>query len=71
MKLVLFAFLIATPLTWWIMFKWLQDFAYRINIPWWSFALAGFLSLVIALCTICFQALKAAVSNPVTSLRSE
>lgn len=71
LRLVLFAFLLATPLTWWIMHNWLQDFAYRINIPWWSFALAGLLSLFIALCTICFQALKAAVSNPVNSLRSE
>jgi putative ABC transport system permease protein len=71
LKLVLFAFLLAVPFTWWIMHNWLQDFAYRINIPWWSFALAGLFSLLIALCTICFQALKAAVSNPVTSLRSE
>jgi putative ABC transport system permease protein len=71
LKLVLFAFVIAMPLTWWLMYNWLQDFAFRINIPWWSFALAGLISLVIALCTICFQALKAAVSNPVNSLRSE
>jgi putative ABC transport system permease protein len=71
LKLVLVAFLIASPLTWWIMHNWLEDFAYRINIPWWSFLLAGILSLLIALCTICIQALKAAVSNPVNSLRNE
>jgi putative ABC transport system permease protein len=71
LKLVLVAFLIASPLTWWLMHNWLQDFAFRINIPWWSFLLAGVLSLLIALCTICIQALKAAVSNPVNSLRNE
>jgi putative ABC transport system permease protein len=71
LKLVLVAFLIASPLTWWIMNGWLQDFAYRIDMPWWSILLAGVLSLIIALCTICFQALKAAVSNPVKSLRTE
>ncbi len=71
LKLVLVAFLIASPLTWWIMHNWLQDFAYRINIPWWSFALAGLLALIIALATIVFQAIKAAVANPVHSLRSE
>jgi putative ABC transport system permease protein len=71
LKLVLVAFLIASPLTWWIMNGWLRDFAYRIDMPWWSILLAGVLSLTIALCTICFQALKAAVSNPVKSLRTE
>jgi putative ABC transport system permease protein len=71
LKLVLVAFLIASPLTWWLMHNWLEDFAFRINIPWWSFLLAGVLSLLIALCTICIQALKAAVSNPVNSLRNE
>jgi putative ABC transport system permease protein len=68
LKLVLVAFMIASPLTWWIMHNWLQDFAYRINIPcglsYWQVFF-----LVIALCTICIQALKAAVSNPVNSLR--
>jgi putative ABC transport system permease protein len=53
------------------MHNWLQDFAYRIPIPWWSFALAGLLALIIALTTIIFQSIKAAVSNPVQSLRSE
>jgi putative ABC transport system permease protein len=51
--------------------KWLQDFAYRNGITWWAFALAGIITLLIALLTICFQAIKAAVANPVNSLRSE
>ena len=71
LKLVLISFVIAIPLTWLIMHNWLQDFAYRINIQWWVFALAGIISLFIALITISFQALKAAVANPVNSLRSE
>lgn len=71
LKLVLISFIIAIPLTWLIMHNWLQDFAYRINIQWWVFALAGIVSLLIALITISFQALKAAVANPVNSLRSE
>ena len=71
LKLVLAAFILATPLTWWIMHNWLQDFAYRINIQWWVFALAGLAAFVVALATISFQAIKAAVANPATSLRSE
>ena len=71
LKLVLVAFILATPLTWWIMHNWLQDFAYRINIQWWVFALAGLAAFVVALATISFQAIKAAVANPATSLRSE
>jgi putative ABC transport system permease protein len=51
--------------------KWLKDFAYRIAIEWWVFALAGFVALLIALLTVSFQAIKAAVANPVKSLRSE
>jgi putative ABC transport system permease protein len=69
--LVLLAFVIASPITWFIMHKWLQDFAYRIDIEWWVFVLAGALSLFIALATISFQAIRAAVANPVKSLRSE
>ncbi|MES1218364.1 MAG: FtsX-like permease family protein, partial [Bacteroidota bacterium] len=71
MKLVLVAFVIAVPVTWLIMHNWLQDFAYRINISWWVFAIAGISSFVIALFTISFQAIKAALANPVKSLRSE
>jgi putative ABC transport system permease protein len=69
--LVFIAFLIASPLAWYAMHRWLQDFAYRINIGWWVFALAGFITLIIALSTVFFQALKAAVTNPVKSLKSE
>ncbi|MDP4264629.1 MAG: ABC transporter permease [Bacteroidota bacterium] len=70
-KLVIIAFLIASPLAYYVMHSWLQDFAYRINIEWWVFAVAGLLSVVIALATISFQAIKAAVANPVKSLRTE
>jgi len=70
-KLVLIACVIAFPLSYLAMQKWLEDFAYRINISWWVFVLAAFISLVIALATISFQAVKAALANPVKSLRSE
>lgn len=69
--LVLIAFVIAIPLAWWSMHAWLQDFEYRVNISWWAFAIAGIAALLIALCTISFQAIKAALANPVKSLRSE
>ncbi|HEY4148722.1 MAG TPA: ABC transporter permease [Chitinophagaceae bacterium] len=71
LKLVLLAALIAFPFAWWAMNKWLQDFAYRITISWWIFFSAGLLAIVIALATICFQAIKAALMNPVKSLRTE
>ncbi|MEO7045484.1 MAG: ABC transporter permease [Ferruginibacter sp.] len=70
-KLVLIAILIAAPIAWYIMQNWLQGFAYRINISWWMFALADFVGIVIALLTVSYQAIKAAVANPVESLRSE
>ena len=70
-KLVLIASIIAFPLAWWVMHKWLQDFTYRINISWWVFALAGSVALLVALFTISFQAVKAAIANPVKSLRTE
>jgi putative ABC transport system permease protein len=70
-KLVLIAFVIAAPAAWWFMHKWLEDFAYRITIGWWIFLLAGIVALLIALLTVCFQAIKAAVANPVKSLRTE
>jgi len=69
--LVVTAFIIATPLAWYFMSKWLRDFAYRINITWWVFLLTGLLAIVIALLTVGFQAIKAAVANPVKSLRTE
>jgi putative ABC transport system permease protein len=70
-KLVLIAFIIASPVSWFGMDKWLQYFAYRTNISWWIFALAGLTAVVIAFSTISYQAIKAAVANPVKSLRTE
>lgn len=70
-KLVFIAFLIASPIGWYAMNKWLNDFAYRTNITWWVFVLAGMGSLLIVFATISFQAIKAAVENPVKSLRTE
>jgi len=70
-KLVGIACLIAFPLSYWAMNKWLQSFAYRINISWWIFVVAGLAALIIALATVSFQAIKAALSDPVKSLRSE
>ena len=71
MKLILLSIVIASPIAWWAMNKWLQDFAYKIDIAWWVFALAGGLATGIALLTISFQSVKAALMNPVKSLRSE
>ena len=70
-KLVLIAIIIASPIAWWAMNKWLQDFAYRVEIQWWVFVVAGVLAIVIALVTVSFQAIKAALANPVDSLRDE
>jgi hypothetical protein len=71
LKLIMIAFLIAAPVGWYAMHQWLQDFAYRIDISWWIFALAGAVSLLIALLTVSYQAIKAAIANPVKSLRTE
>lgn len=70
-KLVLAAVIIAFPIGWWAMNKWLQDFAYRIDLGWWIFAGAGVMALSIAFLTVSFQAVKAAFANPVKSLRTE
>jgi len=70
-KLVLIAVVVASPITWYFMNEWLQDFAYRITISWWMFAVAGLIAILVALFTISFQAIKAAIANPVKSLRSE
>lgn len=70
-KLVCIAICIATPLAFWAMNQWIQNFAYRINIGWWMFAAAGLLALLIALMTTSFQAIKAAIANPIKSLRTE
>lgn len=69
--LIAVAFAIATPIAWYYMHQWLQDYVYRINISWWLFAIGGLASIIIALATISFQAVKAAMANPVKSLRSE
>jgi len=71
LKLVLVACLIAFPSAWWVMSKWLQDFAYKTNISWYIFLIAGVAALSIALITVSFQAIKAAIANPVKSLKSE
>ncbi|HEY2582988.1 MAG TPA: ABC transporter permease, partial [Mucilaginibacter sp.] len=70
-KLVFIAILISLPAGWLLMNKWLQDFAYRINIQWWVLAIAGSTAVLIAFITISYQSIKAALSNPVDSLRSE
>jgi len=69
--MVLVAFIVAVPITWFAMYKWLQEFAYRINIGWAVFALAGAVAVLIAFATVSFQAIKAAIANPVKSLRTE
>ena len=71
LRLVLIAILLATPLAWWAMSRWLQDFVYRIDIEWWVFAVAGVMAVGIALLTVSFQSIKAALMNPVKSLRME
>jgi putative ABC transport system permease protein len=71
LRLVAVSMIIATPVAWWAMNKWLQAFAYRISIAWWMFAIAGFIAILIALITVSFQAIKAAIANPVKSLRTE
>jgi putative ABC transport system permease protein len=71
LKLVLIAIIIASPIAWYAMHKWLQDFAYRIDIPWYLFVLAGLVTIIIAFVTVSFQSVKAAITTPVKSLRSE
>ena len=71
LKLVLIAIVIASPLAWWAMDKWLQGYAYKISLSWWIFVLAGLFAIGVALLTISFQSIKAALMNPVKSLRSE
>ncbi|MBS1597366.1 MAG: ABC transporter permease [Bacteroidetes bacterium] len=71
MRFVLLAILIAIPLSWWAMSYWLQDFAYRVAMSWWIFLMAGLAAVIIALLTVSFQAIKAAIANPVKSLKTE
>jgi putative ABC transport system permease protein len=69
--LVALSCIVAFPVSWWAMNNWLQDYQYRTTIQWWIFGLAGVSSLAIALITVSFQAIKVAIANPITSLRSE
>ena len=71
LKLVIISILIASPIAWYASNKWLQDFAYKVEINWWIFVVAGAMALTIAFLTVCFQALRAASANPVKSLRTE
>ena len=71
LKLVLIANGIAFPIAWWATNKWLQEYAYRVDVKWWVFGLAGASAIVIALLTVSYQAVKAAITNPVKSLRTE
>ena len=70
-KLVVIAIVIAAPIAWWAMNLWLQDFAYRTEINFWIFFIAGLIAVAIALITVSFQAVKAAMANPVKNLRTE
>lgn len=70
-RLVVVASVVAFPLAWWFLSDWLKDFAYRVNISWWIYVAAAGVAIVIALFTVSVQAMKAAMSNPVKSLRTE
>jgi putative ABC transport system permease protein len=70
-KLVFISFLIATPVTWYFLNKWLQTFAYRVNINWWIFPVAGIVLIIIAILTVSFQTVKASVANPVKNLKAD
>ena len=71
LKLVIIALILSVPIAWYAMNEWLKDFAYRINIEWWTFLVAAIIAITIAFLTISTQAIKAALMNPVKSLRSE
>jgi putative ABC transport system permease protein len=71
LKLILLALVIATPVAWWLMSRWLTNFAYRIRISPWMFAAAGLVTITIALVTTSFQTMKAGLDNPIKSLRTE
>jgi ABC-type antimicrobial peptide transport system permease subunit len=71
LKLIFIAFLIAVPIAWYSMHHWLEDFAYKIDVSWWIFALAAAISAIVALSTMGYQAIRSGIANPVKSLRSE
>jgi ABC-type antimicrobial peptide transport system permease subunit len=71
LQLVIAAFIIAAPVAWYAMHTWLQNYSYRINVEWWVFAVAGSLSIIIAVAAVSYQSVKAALANPVKSLKTE
>jgi putative ABC transport system permease protein len=71
LQLVLLSIIIASPIAWWVMNNWLRGFAYRITVSWWMFGVAGLLAIVTAVITVSYHAIRAAIANPVDSLRSE
>jgi ABC-type antimicrobial peptide transport system permease subunit len=71
LRLVIVSFVIAAPIAWFMMYKWLSDYTYRIQISWWVFAAAGLLTVLIALLTVSYQSIRAAIANPIRSLRTE
>ena len=71
LKLVMVALFTAIPLSWWIMSDWLEDFAYRIAVEWWMFAVSGLGAIAIASLTVIWQSVKSAIANPINSLKSE
>ncbi len=71
LMLIIVSLIIASPIAWYLMNKWLQDYTYRTHIHWWTFVLAGTAAILIALMTISFKAIKAALANPVESLKNE
>jgi putative ABC transport system permease protein len=71
LKLIVIALLVASPLAWWAMNKWLMNFAYQVSIGWWVFLVAGSMVIIIALITVSTQAIRAALANPVQSLRTD
>jgi ABC-type antimicrobial peptide transport system permease subunit len=71
LKLVGIALVIAIPIAWWVMHRWLESYDYRVDIRWWYFAMAGLVAILIAMVTVSFQAVRAGMANPVKSLRSE
>ncbi|HVU58320.1 MAG TPA: FtsX-like permease family protein, partial [Puia sp.] len=70
-RLIVISFILASPLAYWAMSKWLMYYTYRVNITWWVFASAGILSVLIALMTVSYQSIRAAIANPAKSLRTE
>jgi len=71
LKLIIIAIILSIPLSWWMMNKWLQGFAYRVDISWWVFVLSAIIAILTAILSVSFQSYRAAIANPVKSLRTE